>query len=61
VTQHDGEFGATPHQAEFSPSPGHLCRVEQGPGNHGTFLGQVWIDYRPGFLAKAMVVGLVGP
>lgn len=41
VAQPDGEFGATLHETEFTASAGHLCHIEQRPGNHRIALPDV--------------------
>src|ERR1700729_483526 len=41
VTEHNREFGATPHKAKLAASVGHLRRIEQSLRNHGTLFSIV--------------------
>jgi hypothetical protein len=60
VTDHDREFGATPHKAELASSVGHLRRIELSPRNHGTLFSTVDC-LPPSFFAKGLVAGLPVP
>ena len=42
VADHDGKFGSALHQPHLAASAGHVGRVEQGPGNHGSLFSPTW-------------------